>query len=56
MLDTSSSVTEADISAALDINADLNFDLPDPEDEAVGDFDFQQRIDDAWTVCDRFDL
>ena len=50
------SVTDVEISAALDINADLNFDLPDPEDEAVGDFDFQQRIDDAWVICDRFDL
>ncbi len=49
-------VTDVEISAALDINADLNFDLPDPEDEAVGDFDFQQRIDDAWVICDRFDL
>jgi hypothetical protein len=56
MVALASSVTEAEISAALDISADLNFDLPDPEDEGVGDFDFQQRVDDAWTICDRFDL
>ena len=56
MVAASASVTDLEISAALDINADLNFDLPDPEDEAVGDFDFQQRIDDAWIICDRFDL
>ena len=56
MVAASASVTDLEISAALDINADLNFDLPDPEDEAVGDFDFQQRIEDAWTICDKFDL
>lgn len=56
MVASSGSVTDLEISAALDISADLNFDLPDPEDEAVGDCDFQQRIDDAWIVCDRFDL
>jgi hypothetical protein len=50
------SVTDLELTAALEINADLTFDLPDPEDEAVGDFDFRQRVDDAWTVCDRFDL
>jgi hypothetical protein len=56
MVASSGSVTDLEISAALDVSADLNFDLPDPEDETVGDFDFQQRIDDAWVVCDRFDL
>jgi hypothetical protein len=56
MVAASASVTDLEISATFDFNADMNFDLPDPEDEAVGDFDFQQRIDDAWTVCDRFDL
>ncbi len=56
MVASSGSVTDLEISAALDISADLNFDLPDPEDEAVGATDFQQRIDDAWIVCDRFDL
>jgi hypothetical protein len=56
MVASSGSVTDLEISAALDVSADLNFDLPDPEDETVGDFDFQQRIDDAWIVCDRFDL
>lgn len=56
MVAASGSVTDLEISAALDINADLNFDLPDPEDEAVGETDFQQRIDDAWVICDRFDL
>ena len=35
---------------------DLGFQLPDPEDEQVLDFDFQQQIEKAWQVCDRFDL
>ena len=35
---------------------DLGFQLPDPEDEQVLDFDFQQQIESAWQVCDRFDL
>lgn len=56
MIATPNSVSDLDIAAALEINADLSFDLPDPEDETVGDFDFQQKIEDAWVVCDRFDL
>jgi len=35
---------------------DLNFQLPDPEDERIQDSDFQQQIETAWQVCDRFDL
>jgi hypothetical protein len=50
------SITDLELVEALELNPDLTFDLPDPEDEAVGEFDFRQRIDDAWLVCDRFDL
>lgn len=56
MIASPSSVTDLELAAAMEINADLSFDLPDPEDETVGDYDFQQKIDDAWVVCDRFDL
>ncbi|GAB4138933.1 MAG: hypothetical protein Fur0046_13790 [Cyanobacteria bacterium J069] len=35
---------------------DLNFQLPDPEDEQLSDYEFQQQIEAAWQVCDRFDL
>ena len=56
MIASPGSVTDLELTAALEINADLSFDLPDPEDDAVGDFDFRQRVDDAWVVCDRFDL
>ncbi len=42
--------------AALEIPADLNFELPDPEDEEIPEIDFQQQVDSFWKVCDRFDL
>jgi hypothetical protein len=48
--------TDSDIASALEIGSDLNFDLPDPDDEGVAELDFQQQVDDAWVVCDRFDL
>ncbi|HIK43122.1 hypothetical protein [Thermoleptolyngbya sp. M55_K2018_002] len=35
---------------------DLTFQLPDPEDEQISDYEFQQQIEAAWQVCDRFDL
>jgi hypothetical protein len=36
--------------------ASLEFELPDPEDDLIPEFEFQQQIDQAWQVCDRFDL
>ncbi|MBD2354566.1 hypothetical protein H6G41_07975 [Tolypothrix sp. FACHB-123] len=45
-----------DIAAALQQPADLTFELPDPEDEQIPESDFQQQLDVAWQVCDRFDL
>ncbi|KAM3090203.1 hypothetical protein ACKFKG_30630 [Phormidesmis sp. 146-35] len=35
---------------------ELGFQLPDPEDEQIPELEFQQQIDRAWQVCDRFDL
>ncbi|HTL89990.1 MAG TPA: hypothetical protein VL134_11355 [Leptolyngbya sp.] len=35
---------------------ELNFDLPDPSDDRMEEFEFQQQIEQAWQVCDRFDL
>lgn len=46
----------ADLAAVLEQPVDLNFDLPDPEDEDILEYDFQQSVDNAWLVCDRFDL
>lgn len=54
MLQPSDSPTE--LAAALTEPADLNFQLPDPEDEQIPEHEFQQQLDTAWQVCDRFDL
>jgi len=45
-----------DLAAALQQPADLSFELPDPEDEQILESDFQEQLDVAWQVCDRFDL
>lgn len=48
--------TPEDLAAALSEPADLDFQLPDPEDEELPELEFQQQLDNAWLVCDRFDL
>jgi hypothetical protein len=48
--------TPTDLVAALEGPVDLNFQLPDPEDELIPEHEFQQQVDTAWQVCDRFDL
>jgi hypothetical protein len=48
--------TSPDLVAALEETIDLNFQLPDPEDEQIPEHEFQQQLDTAWQVCDRFDL
>jgi hypothetical protein len=35
---------------------ELSFELPDPEDEQISEMEFQNRLEQAWQVCDRFDL
>ncbi|TAF07110.1 MAG: hypothetical protein EAZ77_10765 [Nostocales cyanobacterium] len=45
-----------DLAAALQQPVDLDFELPDPEDEQIAESDFLQQLDVAWQVCDRFDL
>lgn len=42
--------------SALEGLGDLTFQLPDPEDEQISDDLFQQQVENAWLVCDRFDL
>ncbi|MGK7920546.1 MAG: hypothetical protein AB4080_11135 [Trichodesmium sp.] len=44
------------LAEALNNFPELELDLPDPEDEAIPDSDFQSVVDVAWKVCDRFDL
>ncbi len=45
-----------DLAAALQQPVDFTFELPDPEDEGIPEAEFQQQLDVAWQVCDRFDL
>jgi hypothetical protein len=35
---------------------ELEFHLPDPDDDQLSDQEFQRQINTAWQVCDRFDL
>ena len=50
------SSSEEEIIAALETPVDFNFELPDPEDEEIQEFEFQKQLDRVWQVCDRFDL
>jgi hypothetical protein len=45
-----------DLADALQQPVDFNFELPDPEDEGILESEFQEQVDVAWQVCDRFDL
>ena len=44
------------LAEALNNFTELNLDLPDPEDEEIPDSEFENVVDIAWKVCDRFDL
>jgi len=48
--------SQAEIAAALEIPTNFDFQLPDPEDEEILEYDFQQQLDVVWKVCERFDL
>ncbi|MUL37567.1 hypothetical protein [Gloeocapsopsis dulcis] len=50
------SSSDIDLVAALEEQTNLNFQLPDPEDEQIPEMEFQRQVDTAWQVCDRFDL
>lgn len=54
MVDATTTTTE--LAEALSIPADLEFQLPDPEDEDIEEADFQAQVDLVWKVCDRYDL
>lgn len=45
-----------DLAAVLAEPVDLNLQVPDPENEEISEGEFQQQLDVAWQVCDRFDL
>lgn len=42
--------------AVLEPPVELNFELPDPENEDIEEEVFQYQLDQVWKVCDRFDL
>jgi len=42
--------------AVLVNNGEFTLQLPDPEDQDISEFEFQQQVGAAWVVCDRFDL
>jgi hypothetical protein len=52
----SASPSVDELAKILNPATDLTFQLPNPEDEGLSEFEFQQQIDLAWQVCDRFDL
>jgi hypothetical protein len=45
-----------DLAAVLAEPVDLNLQVPDPDNEEISEGEFQQQLDVAWQVCDRFDL
>ena len=45
-----------DLAELLENQPQLDFQLPDPEDEQIPEPEFQQKLNTAWQVCDRFDL
>lgn len=53
---TSAAPHSSDAIKAAAQQGDLFFELPDPQDEQLSDYEFNQRVDAAWQVCDRFDL
>ncbi len=53
---TAARFTADQLAETLEPVKDLQFELPDPEDDNISEGDFRQRIELAWQVCDRFDL
>lgn len=51
-----SGASSDDIIDALQNPVDINFELPDPDNDEIQEMDFQQQLDAVWKVCDRFDL
>ncbi|EKQ68089.1 hypothetical protein OsccyDRAFT_2601 [Leptolyngbyaceae cyanobacterium JSC-12] len=56
MVRPSSNATSDLVPAVLNGKSPFNFQLPDPDDDRIPEHEFQQQIEQAWRVCDRFDL
>ena len=53
----SSSISDAAVSSSLSPEPPmLQMDLPDPERDDISTLEFLEQLDQAWAVCDRFDL
>lgn len=52
----SAEILYPNFSKDLGSTVELEFQLPSPDDETISEYDFQQRVEQAWLVCDRFDL
>ncbi len=46
----------SDLAAILSEPVNLDFQLPDPDDEEIPEQEFEQQLDVAWQECERFDL
>lgn len=55
MVKHSKSEDEQDTSGQIS-GGEFTLKVPDPEDEEISEFEFQQQVGAAWEVCDRFDL
>ncbi len=56
MVRPSSNATSDLVPVVLNGKSPFNFQLPDPDDDRIPEHEFQQQIEQAWRVCDRFDL
>lgn len=45
-----------DLTSPVATDPTFNFQLPNPEDAQITEVEFQQQVEQAWRVCDRFDL
>ncbi|BAP18090.1 hypothetical protein [cyanobacterium endosymbiont of Epithemia turgida] len=45
-----------EITNGLETPVEFNFQLPNPEDEAIQEMEFEQQLDTVWKICEHFDL
>ncbi|MDG2991205.1 hypothetical protein L3556_09725 [Candidatus Synechococcus calcipolaris G9] len=56
LVDSISSQTDSDADLRLSLGGDFPLDLPHPEDTQVSEEVFLTKVEQAWQVCERFDL
>lgn len=55
-IDSSNVVQMRRVATTQDPIAQLDFSLPDPEDDKIPEMEFQNQVEQAWLICDRFNL